>query len=808
MSKSKSLLLTFVTAVLIGGGLAAYLFFWLGGGVNTTQAAPTAIWYVNAATGDDGNNCTSPGDACQTIAAAVDKAADDDTIQIAAGTYVEHDIEIFKRLTLIGDGAGSTILDGNQAGRVLRTGAETTVSGVTIQNGATITESSDIFVEGGGAILNNGDLTIQDSVIQNNSALGLGGAIFTLSGALVIENSEIISNTADGNGGAIYGYLSAGTISVTDSLLANNTAVSLYGGAVDTTNDVYLNHVIIDGNSSTSFGGGLNINATAIVENSLFTGNESSSGAALFSQSGAITLTNVTVSENTASNNQGGIYGSGPAVSFFIQNSTIANNHRTNTGGTGYNGLMIGNDASAQIVNTIFAGNDGQNCGGTSGNWTSLGNNLSTDFSCSLTQTGDQEGVDPLLAALADYGGATLTHALLPNSPAIDAGANALCPAADQRDVTRPYDGDNDGTATCDIGAVEAQHRLIIEDAAVVEGNSGTVSAVFTVTLSPDHNQTVTVDYATSDGTATAGSDYTAVSDSLTFNPGQTTQFVTVPIIGDTSDETDETFMITLSNANNAVLLDGTAVGTIIDDDGLPTLIISDQTVLEGDSGTTDMVFDVTLSPASADTVTVNYDTVSGSAAAGEDYTAVSDTLTFTPGQTSGQIIVPVIGDDVDEGDSEAFTVQFSAPVNANIDDGVGNGTITDDDSASLSHELGPQVLEGNSGLTPAVFTVTLSTPADFVITVDYAVSSGFGDDGAQEGSDFISTPGTLTFQPGETVQNYTVQVIGDTIAEADEHYSSLISNANVPISVSSSNAMILNDDAFDYMVYLPLIVK
>ena len=197
-----------------------------------------------------------------------------------------------------------------------------------------------------------------------------------------------------------------------------------------------------------------------------------------------------------------------------------------------------------------------------------------------------------------------------------------------------------------------------------------------------------------------------------------------------------------------------------------------------------------------------------GTAVAGEDYTAVSDILTFAIGETSKQIIVPIIGDNIDEGSSESFTIQLTGASNANIDDAQANGTITDDDTAQISHSVGPQVLEGNSGLTPAVFTATLSTPAGFVITVDYAVSSGYGDDGAKEGSDFQAASGTLTFQPGETVQTYTVYIIGDTSSEADELYSSLLSNAssNVAVVPNSSLATILNDD--DYKVYLPAIIR
>ena len=115
-------------------------------------------------------------------------------------------------------------------------------------------------------------------------------------------------------------------------------------------------------------------------------------------------------------------------------------------------------------------------------------------------------------------------------------------------------------------------------------------------------------------------------------------------------------------------------------------------------------------------------------------------------------------------------------------------------------------MLEGDSGLTPAVFTVTLSTPAAFIVTVDYDVFSGIGENGAQAGLDFVPISGTLTFQPGVVEQTYIVQIIGETMGEGDEVYSSLISNANVPISVNGSQAKILNDD--DYLIYVPPILR
>ncbi|HID52919.1 MAG TPA: hypothetical protein EYP41_12910, partial [Anaerolineae bacterium] len=381
MFRAKSYLFTITAVFLTAAGLTALLFVWMSGGA---QAAPNAVWYVDPA-GNDANDCLSPATACATIQAAVDKAAGSgDTIEVAAGTYLEN-LTINKGATLNGVGAGSVIIDGNGAARVIthNNSSLLTISGITIQNGATA--SGNLFDRGGGAILNSGSLTLQDSVVRDNAATGNGGAILTLSGALVIENSQIISNTAQGDGGAIYGYLFAGTISVTNSLLANNTAVSYYGGAIYSSNGLYMNNTTVRDNSAPTIGGGLVVDggATAVIENSLVTGNQAAIGAGISTLDGVITLTNVTVSNNTASNNYSGVYSSGSTTSLFTQNSTIVNNQRTNTGGTGYNGLIAASGAAVTMVNTIIANNDGRNClTGSGATLNSQGYNLSSDFTC------------------------------------------------------------------------------------------------------------------------------------------------------------------------------------------------------------------------------------------------------------------------------------------------------------------------------------------------------------------------------------------------------------------------------------------
>ena len=807
MFKSLVILLSLCLALVIFGGV----FWTLGVETPVVYAAPSATtWYVNAATGDDGSDCLSPGTACATIGATEGKASAGDSIEIAAGTYNEFDIQISKQLTLTGAGMENTVVDAGSNGRLFQVSATTVISGLRLQNGQT--SSGNIFTEGGGALLATGDLTLRSTMLIDNHAVGSGGAIFN-NGNLVLENTQILSNTADGGGGGIYSY-SLGVITVTQSTLAYNVSIgtgSGGGGISAGGQSLTIQDSMLIGNSANYFGGGvmLNLNGTAVLDGATLSGNQAVGGAGLFSSQGTITATNTTFSGNNATNNYGGIYVTGPNTSIFLQNSTIAYNTRTNTVGNGFNGIMTGNNVTASYVNTILAHNQENDCSSFSPP-TSLGHNLSTDFNCGLNQSGDLPGVDPLLGALADNGGSVRTHALLPGSLAIDAGDNAFCPAEDARGIARPFDGDNDAVADCDVGAVEARHQISIADSTILEGDSGSVTAVFTVTLSPTSTTAVNIDYATIDDTAIAGADYTAASDTLIFNPGEAEKTIAIAVTGDTDDELDETFHVQLSNPVNADLLDAEAVGTIIDDDGLPALAITNQSLLEGNSGTTAMQFEVTLSPASASVVTVAYTTVNGSATAGSDYTAAADTLTFQPSEISKTITVNIQGDVIDEGSSEEFTVQLSSPVNAALANSQAAGTITDDDEARLNQGFGPQTLEGDSGTTPAVFTVTLTTPAAFVVTVDYDVSSGYGDEGAKVDEDFLPSSGSLTFQPGETEQTYTVQIIGDELIESDEGYSSLISNANVPISVNGSSAKILNDDNDDddYVVFLPMIIK
>jgi hypothetical protein len=263
-----------------------------------------------------------------------------------------------------------------------------------------------------------------------------------------------------------------------------------------------------------------------------------------------------------------------------------------------------------------------------------------------------------------------------------------------------------------DIGAYErgagVSAQLSVADVSSTEGHSGATSAVFTVRLLPAASGTVTVSYSTANGTATAGSDYTATSGTLTFAAGETSKTVAVPVLGDTVDESNETFYLNLTGPTGATISDGQATGTIVDDDlPLPTLSIGDATVTEGQAGATSAAFTVSLSAASPQAVTVSYATANGTATAGSDYVAQAGNLTFTAGQTTKTIAVVVNGDTAVE-PNETFAVNLASPVGATITDAQGQGTITNDDAAP-SGELVSWV--NVFGATPAAGSLTKTAP-------------------------------------------------------------------------------------------------
>ena len=212
----------------------------------------------------------------------------------------------------------------------------------------------------------------------------------------------------------------------------------------------------------------------------------------------------------------------------------------------------------------------------------------------------------------------------------------------------------------------------------VVEGNSGTTNAVFTIRLSNAYDQAVEVDYATSNGSAAAGSDYQAVDDTVTFAPGETVKTISVPVYGDRVGESDESFYVSLAGSSS--------YGYAVIQDNEPRISITSPSITEGHRGTKVMTFTVSLAFVYDEVVTVNYATHDSSARAGEDYEATSGTLTFAPGETTKTISVVINGDKKREYNESFYILLSDASTNATIYNAYGWGTILNDE-----HGRGPK---------------------------------------------------------------------------------------------------------------------
>ncbi|MGI9022013.1 MAG: Calx-beta domain-containing protein [Acidimicrobiales bacterium] len=226
---------------------------------------------------------------------------------------------------------------------------------------------------------------------------------------------------------------------------------------------------------------------------------------------------------------------------------------------------------------------------------------------------------------------------------------------------------------------------LAVNDVSVTEGNTGaTTNAVFTITRTGSTSAASSVQVATMNGTAMAGSDYTAVATTtVNFAAGVTTRTVTVPVLGDNVDEANETYSVKLSSPTGATISDATGAGTIVDDDdsgATSSLAISNAKVNEGNTGTVNANFTITRTGSTAGTVKVKYRTIDNTAVAGSDYIAVAPTLvTFNPGETTKTVTVAVLGDTLNE-ENEKFSVKLTNPVGATIVDPKGVGVIIDNE--------------------------------------------------------------------------------------------------------------------------------
>ena len=546
-----------------------------------------------------------------------------------------------------------------------------------------------------------------------------GPATITLtSGELQIDKHLTISGpganlfSVSGNNSSRIFNVQAGNVTISGLSIINGQ-VPLGQGGGGILNRSYLTLIACDvtGNKSPLAGGGIQNSAngapaTLTVVNSTISGNEGGSfGSGIFNggTGGAtVTLINSTVALNTNSSFGGGIYNSdssGPAT-LNIVNSTIAGNRVGSQGGGIYN---FGNTGGGvvNLNNSIVADNTVINTPSDISNFNGnlSGNNNIIESSADHTITGsNNSNVDPLLekdgtgaVVLKNNGGPTNTVRPAPNSPAINNGSNALLPSD-------TYDLDGDGivaellpvdqrgpgfirvkNTTVDIGALEASFTTTTSVSSSVNPSEFGQSVTFTATVSSSGGApTGSVQFK--DGGANLGA-------AQTLNGGGVAQLTISSLTTGTHSITAEYLGNDSWTGSTGTLQDGQVVKP------QPTLSINDVSVTEGNTGTANLTFTVTLSAASNLTVNVNYATANGTATVADtDYQSASSLLTFNPGDLTKQITVTVNGDQKFEADETLF-ITLSSPTNAAFGDSQGQGTILNDDTLQLLLDTsGPDV--------------------------------------------------------------------------------------------------------------------
>ena len=532
------------------------------------------------------------------------------------------------------------------------------------------------------------------------------------------------------------------------------------------------------------------------------TANDSGGGLDLFRrdlQTGVTTMVSVTVT-NTGSNGPSN-FGYFPVISTdgrYITFQSNAKGYVANDTNDGYDAFR----RDMQTNTTVLI--SGTIAGGTKAGNDALGAVMSRDgryvafigFGSDFVSTPDTNHVGDVYLRDVDAGITFLLSANMDGNAAANVGASYPVMSADGR-FTFFESGSTDLVPNISNGISVfgiANHGRAQFDVSGVTVSESQAIATFGITRTGDTSNALTVQYATSNGTATPGTDYTAAAGSVTFAAGETTKNVVVQLKNDTIDEFDETVLLTLSDFNATGQSFGSlsaSILTLADDDAPPSISVNDVTVVEGSSGAPLRSFTLTLSAASGKPIAVNVTSTPVTATQVTDYSAINIIANIPAGATSQSISFLVAGDTVFE-DDETFTVTLSNPSNVTIDHGTATITIQNDDPLPSISINDVAIDEGNSGPRTFHFFVRLSNASSKPVSVQISTA----DDTAKAGSDYFAISGTLTIAPGSTTGIFPVPVITDTVVEPDETFFVNLTNpVGGTIADSQAVGTIVNDD-------------
>ncbi len=348
------------------------------------------------------------------------------------------------------------------------------------------------------------------------------------------------------------------------------------------------------------------------------------------------------------------------------------------------------------------------------------------------------------------------------------------------------------------LPAFACAQNIAIGNITVTETDAGTLNMDFPISVNPVSATAITLSYATAPGSATSGSDFTAVTAGSISIPINTASAVArVVIASDVTVETLETLTATISNASSGTIVTNQGLGQITDND-TAVLSIASISQAEGNAFLTPMPFIARLSNPVQGQVRVTVNSANGTATAGSDYTALAATMLTFPSLSVQQAIpVSITGDTQLESD-ESFILNLSAleiPVGISaisLSPAAIVGTIQNDDlvALSLNDVRGP---EGTANPVQFNFTATLSSASAIPVSVNFNTV----DDTALSTSDYTARSGTLTFAPGELSKTTAVAISNDNLREPDErfHFALSAASAGTTLPARAAIGTIENDD-------------
>ncbi len=608
-------------------------------------------------------------------------------------------LSITDSLSISGPGIDSLTISGEHVSRVFGLIGNPTVSiaNLTVANGEASTRiDGGYYYLGGGIYMGGGTLTLDHCAVSGNRAFNEGGGIYMAGGTLALNQCTVSGNHAEdySGGGALGGglFVAGGTLTLDQSTVAYNSAFGSPGNDADSG----YSGGRAEGGGLYVAGGMVHVNQSSVYSNLVVGGDGSdfwngdgggATGGGICVAGGTLEVRQSTLSGNVAVGGLGRFPGVGEGGGLFISRynvnpatylDTFTVDHTIDNSPDNIVGPYFLDTVPRLTIGdiTVLEGNSGIRA---------------ATFSVTLSAPWDQPvtvtyaTANGTATAGSDYqaasgtltipaGQTTGTITILVNGDRLDEADETF--SVNLSSPTNATIADGTGVGTI----VDDEPRVSISDKTVTEGNTGGTSATFTVTLSAAYDVPVTVNYATANGTATAGSDYQAASGTLTFAPGETSKTVKVQVIGDRLAEANETFFVNLSGPTNAGITDGQGAGTIVDDE--PRISISDVTETEGKKNQTALfTFTVTLSTAYDQAVTMSFRTVDGTAKTSDnDYVAKTGTLTFAPGETTKTITIVVNGDSKKEANETLYLDLFGNSGNSLFTKNRGTGTILNDD--------------------------------------------------------------------------------------------------------------------------------